>query len=76
MVYLYDVLNANGILGLVSDQDAKGKGVFVNFFDQVFGPDFGQLFGQDFGETEQQKQQHLLQQQGGARLARAPLLLR
>ncbi len=34
MVSLYDVLNANGILGLVSDQDAKGKGVFVNFFDK------------------------------------------
>ena len=31
---LYDVLNANEILGLVSDQDAKGKGVFVNFFDK------------------------------------------
>ena len=34
MVSLYDVLNANGILGLVSDQDAKGKGIFVNFFDK------------------------------------------
>ena len=31
---LYDVLNANQILGLVSDQDAKGKGVFVDFFDK------------------------------------------
>ena len=31
---LYDVLNANKILGLVSDQDAKRKGVFVNFFDK------------------------------------------
>ncbi len=31
---LYDVLNANKILGLVSDQDAKGKGVFVDFFDK------------------------------------------
>ena len=30
---LYDVLNANQILGLVSDQDAKGKGVFVDFFN-------------------------------------------
>ena len=30
---LYDVLNANEILGLVSDQDAKRKGVFVNFFN-------------------------------------------
>ena len=27
-----DVLSENGILGLVSDQDAKTKGVFVNFF--------------------------------------------
>ena len=34
MVSLYNVLNANGILGLVSDQDAKGKGIFVNFFDK------------------------------------------
>ena len=34
MDYLYDVLNANQILGLVSDQDAKGKGVFVDFFDK------------------------------------------
>ena len=31
---LYDILNANEILGLVSDQDAKGKGVFVNFFNK------------------------------------------
>ena len=31
---LYDVLNANEILGLVSDQDAKRKGVFVNFFNK------------------------------------------
>ena len=31
---LYDVLNANQILGLVSDQDAKGKGIFVDFFDK------------------------------------------
>lgn len=29
---MYDVLSENGILGLVSDQDAKKKGVFVNFF--------------------------------------------
>jgi len=28
----YQVLKKNGILGLVSDQDAKKKGVFVNFF--------------------------------------------
>ena len=34
MASLYDVLNANGILGLVSDQDAKRKGVFVDFFDK------------------------------------------
>ena len=31
---MYDVLALNGILGLVSDQDAKNKGVFVNFFDK------------------------------------------
>ena len=31
---LYDVLSENKILGLVSDQDAKRKGVFVNFFDK------------------------------------------
>ena len=31
---LYDILNANKILGLVSDQDAKGKGVFVDFFNK------------------------------------------
>ena len=31
---LYDVLNENKILGLVSDQDAKRKGVFVDFFDK------------------------------------------
>ena len=29
---MYDVLKKNGILGLVSDQDAKKKGVFVKFF--------------------------------------------
>ena len=29
---MYDVLSNNGLLGLVSDQDAKKKGVFVNFF--------------------------------------------
>ena len=29
---MYDVLTQNGILGLVSDQDAKQRGVFVNFF--------------------------------------------
>ncbi len=29
---MYDVLSKNGILGLVSDQDAKKKGVFVDFF--------------------------------------------
>lgn len=28
----YMVLSKNGVLGLVSDQDAKKKGVFVNFF--------------------------------------------
>ena len=29
---MYDILNKKGILGLVSDQDAKQKGVFVDFF--------------------------------------------
>ena len=31
---LYDVLYEKKILGLVSDQDAKKKGVFVNFFNE------------------------------------------
>lgn len=31
---LYEVLDANEILGLVSDQDAKRKGVFVDFFNK------------------------------------------
>jgi KDO2-lipid IV(A) lauroyltransferase len=31
---LYEILNANKILGLVSDQDARGKGVFVDFFNE------------------------------------------
>ena len=30
---MYNVLQQNGILGLVSDQDAGKRGVFVNFFD-------------------------------------------
>ena len=29
---MYDVLNRNGVLGLVSDQDAKKRGVFTDFF--------------------------------------------
>ena len=29
---MYDVLSKNGMPGLVSDQDAKKKGVFVDFF--------------------------------------------
>ena len=29
---MYDVLSKNGMLGLVSDQDAKKNGVFVDFF--------------------------------------------
>ena len=31
---LYNVLKENKILGLVSDQDAKSKGIFVNFFNK------------------------------------------
>ena len=31
---LYNILNENKILGLVSDQDAKSKGIFVNFFNK------------------------------------------
>tara|TARA_Y100001970_G_C14086100_1_gene777400 strand:- start:73 stop:918 length:846 start_codon:yes stop_codon:yes gene_type:complete len=34
MDILYNVLNENKMLGLVSDQDAKSKGVFVNFFNK------------------------------------------
>ena len=30
---MYNVLQQNGILGLVSDQDASKRGVFVNFFN-------------------------------------------
>ena len=45
MVSLYDVLNANGILGLVSDQDAKKRGVFVKFFNiQASTPKGAALF--------------------------------
>ena len=29
---MYEVLSQNGLLGLISDQDAKKKGVFVDFF--------------------------------------------
>ena len=31
---MYDVLKRGEILGLVSDQDAKNRGVFVNYFNQ------------------------------------------
>ena len=31
---MYNVLSSNGILGLVSDQDAKKNGVFVDFFNK------------------------------------------
>jgi len=31
---LYEILNANKILGLVSDQDARGRGIFVDFFNK------------------------------------------
>ena len=31
---MYNVLSSNGILGLVSDQDAKKNGVFVDFFSK------------------------------------------
>jgi len=34
MDVLYNVLNENKMLGLVSDQDAKNKGIFVNFFNK------------------------------------------
>ena len=30
---MYDVLNRGELLGFVSDQDAKGHGIFVNFFN-------------------------------------------
>ena len=32
---MYDILSKNGVLGLVSDQDAKQKGVFVQFFNKL-----------------------------------------
>ena len=32
---MYNILSKNGILGLVSDQDAKQKGVFVKFFNKL-----------------------------------------
>ena len=38
---MYNVLSKNGLLGLVSDQDAK-KGIFVDFFES------GQPKGLDF----------------------------
>ena len=31
---LYEILNGNKILGLVSDQDARGRGIFVDFFNK------------------------------------------
>ena len=31
---LYEILNANKILGLVSDQDARRRGIFVDFFNK------------------------------------------
>ena len=34
MDLLYNVLKEKKILGLVSDQDAKNKGVFINFFNK------------------------------------------
>ena len=34
MEVLYNVLNENKMLGLVSDQDAKSKGIFVDFFNK------------------------------------------
>ena len=40
-------------------------------FGQVLGENLGQVLGQDFGQTKQQKQQHSLQQQRGARAKRA-----
>jgi KDO2-lipid IV(A) lauroyltransferase len=35
MDVLYNILKENKILGLVSDQDAKNKGIFVNFFNTL-----------------------------------------
>ena len=32
---MYDVLSKNGILGLVSDQDARKSGVFIKFFGKA-----------------------------------------
>ena len=32
---MYNVISKNGLLGLVSDQDAKDKGIFVNFFGKL-----------------------------------------
>ncbi len=32
---MYDILIKNGLLGLVSDQDAKQKGIFVKFFNKL-----------------------------------------
>ena len=31
---LYEILNGNKILGLVSDQDARGRGIFIDFFNK------------------------------------------
>ena len=31
---LYEILNENKILGLVSDQDARRRGIFVDFFNK------------------------------------------
>jgi len=47
---MYDILADNGILALVSDQDAKRKGVFVDFFGtQASTPKGAALFHQKSG---------------------------
>ena len=44
----YEILNANKILGLVSDQDARGKGVFVDFFFGFIGMNSTRYFSISF----------------------------
>ena len=44
-------------------------------FGQVLGEDLSQVLGQDFGQTEQQRQQHSLQQTGKGRVRFAPFVV-